>query len=81
MYKQHDVESCCGQIWCAAMMQLDTHHIRSRKAFVGDTYSSGSHIYPEDWEDIRHSAQIILATLLNNAVRDALWDLHDQLPL
>lgn len=51
-----------------------------RKAFVGDTYSSGSHIYPEDWDCIRH-AHIILATLLNNAVRDALWDLHDQLPL
>ena len=29
---------------------------------------------------IRH-AHIILATLLNNAVRDALWDLHDQLAL
>ena len=80
MSKQHDVESGYGQIWCTAMMQLDTHPIRSRKAFVGDTYSSGSHIYPEDWDCICH-AHIILAKLLNNAVRDALWDLHDQLPL
>ena len=62
------------------MMQLDNSPIRSRKAFVGDTYSSGSHIYPEVWDCIRH-AHIILSTLLNNAVRDALWDLHDQLPL
>lgn len=39
--------------WRTAMMQLETHPIRSRKAFVGDTYSSGSHIYPEDWDCIR----------------------------
>ena len=80
MSKQHDVEAGHGQIWRTAMMQLDDSPIRSRKAFVGDTYSSGSHIYPEDWDCIRHS-HIILATLLNNAVRDVLWDLHDQLPL
>ena len=51
------------------MMQLDTHPIRSRKAFVGDTYSysSGSHIYPEDWDCIRQICPPIKTALIGPA--------------
>lgn len=81
MSKEHDVAAGHGKIWCTAMMQLDGKHpIRSRKELLGDTNSCGSYIYPEDWAGISY-AHIAVASLLSNAVRDVLWDLHEQLPL
>lgn len=81
MSKEHDVAAGHGKIWCTTMMQLDGNHpIRSCKEFLDDTDSSGSYIYPEDWAGISYS-HIVVAALLNNVVRDVLWDLHEQLPL
>lgn len=53
-------------------------YVDTRRALITD--SCGSYIYPEDWAEISY-AHIAVASLLSNAVRDVLWDLHEQLLL
>ena len=81
MSKEHDVAEGLYKILCTAMMQLEgNHNIHSHKGLICYTSSPVSYIHPGELDSIRFQ-YLTVGELLSNAVRDVLWDLHEQLSL